>query len=279
MEVKMLRWVNLVMFIVMVTVNALAELLPIGYGKTSEISADYSSLFTPAGYAFSIWGVIYAFMLVFVIWQWVFPAHRSLTDSLIIKLGFLFAASCLLNTAWIFAWHYKVIWLSVLLIIGLLVSLVFIQRVFSIAPCTKFFCKVVRIGFDIYLGWIIAATIANISVFLVSISWNRFGLSEEFWTCAILITGAVIGALPAFINGHIFTTLAVTWAYIGILIKFLTKKELSSQYPVAVVFVSVSIVLLLMAACFKYIVPKSDCPEKEKVTEIMGNSEYDMKYD
>lgn len=274
MEVKMLKWINLGMFLIMVSVNFLAELLPIGYGKTSVISSEYSSLFTPAGYAFSIWGVIYAFMLVFVIWQWVFPTREGITDSLVAKLGFWFAVSCLMNTAWIFAWHYRKIGLSVLFILGLLVSLIFIQRVFSSELCSKLLCRGVRIGFDIYLGWIIAATIANISAFLVSISWNRFGLSEGFWTCVILIVGAVIGALPAFISGRIFTTLAVTWAYFGILIKFLTNKELSAQHPAVVVFVSVSIVLLLVSACFRFLSPRTELLVGETVEETVQGVDY-----
>lgn len=274
MEVKMLKWINLGMFLIMVSVNFLAEFLPIGYGKTSVISSEYSSLFTPAGYAFSIWGLIYAFMLVFVIWQWVFPAHAGMTDSLIAKLGFWFAISCLMNAAWIFAWHYRKIGLSVLFILGLLVSLIFIQRVFSSDYCSKLLCRVVRIGFDVYFGWIIAATIANISAYLVSISWNRFGLSEGFWTCVILLVGAVIGSLPAFISGRIFTTLAVTWAYFGILIKFLTNKELSSQHPAVVVFASVSIVLLLISASFRYITPRTDFLAENRAEETVPDTDF-----
>ncbi|MDO5446063.1 MAG: hypothetical protein Q4F31_10650 [Eubacteriales bacterium] len=278
MNARNIKWVNLILFFIMITVNSLSELLPIGYGNTSSISADYPSLFTPAGYTFSIWGVIYAFMLLFIVWQWAAPGFGSAADWIITKTGLMFAVSCLMNTGWIFAWHYKKMGLSVLFILGLLVSLVLIQRVFLADPCKNMSCRIISIGFDIYLGWIIAAAIANISVFLVSISWNGFGLSEVFWTCVVLLFGALIGSLPVIITGRYFTTFAVVWAYFGILVKYLIHEEMTSRYPVIILFTAISIVLMLMSTCYTLIVSGTDDRVTEIIPEVMEISGNSIEY-
>lgn len=275
MKTGTLKWFNCILFLIMVCVNFLAEYLPIGYGTTAEISGEYRSLFTPAGYSFSIWGIIYAFMLLFIIWQWTDSGIAG--EMLSERIGFMFILSCLINISWVFAWHYKMIWLSALLIAGLLVSLAFIQKAFFSAPYTNGLTKVVRVGFDIYFGWIIAATIANISVFLVSVSWNGFGMPEEFWTCFILIAGTLIGVLPTVFSARFFTTLAVVWTYVGILAKFLADKNLHTRYPAAVTTAGTGIVIMLLVMTFVFIEAQSECCGYDDPAEYIRIAEKDTE--
>lgn len=254
MKRNVLRITNVVMLLAMVVVNFLANYLPIGYGNTSAISAQYKSLFTPAGYTFSIWGVIYVFMLLFVIWQWVDPVHLAVDE-----IGALFAVSCALNIAWIFVWHYRIIGASVIFIIGLLGSLVWIRRKLLAGRCSGFMCEAVKVGFDIYFGWVVAASIANISVFLVSISWNGFGMSEVFWTCVMLIAGTVIGLLPAFIEKRYVPTLAVMWAYAGILVKFLSDGEMRTKYMTITVVALICLAVMLFFVIIGFVMNRKKC--------------------
>jgi len=55
------------LFIGVIAVNALANILPINGYNTGQISAFYPNAFVPAGFTFSIWGVIYLLLLSYTI--------------------------------------------------------------------------------------------------------------------------------------------------------------------------------------------------------------------
>ena len=116
--------------------------------------------------------------------------------------------------------------------------------------------NMVKLGFDIYFGWIIAATIANISVLLVKIEWNRFGISEVLWTLIILIVGALIGATVAIFSGRYFATLAVIWAYVGIIIKHISIDGFGGQYRSIIVAAGIGICIMFSACIIRVIFPK-----------------------
>ena len=48
-----------VTYLIMIAVNAMANILPINGIDTGAVSDSYPNLFAPAGLTFSIWGVIY----------------------------------------------------------------------------------------------------------------------------------------------------------------------------------------------------------------------------
>src|SRR5210317_556837 len=116
-----LRSAYLLLFIGVIAVNGAANALPI-YGLTTGAVSDlYPNLFTPAGFAFSIWGLIYTGLLAFLI--------RILATSdtaLVGKLFPWFAINSLANMAWIFAWHHLQVTLSMVLMLLLLSSLIYL---------------------------------------------------------------------------------------------------------------------------------------------------------
>lgn len=230
MNTKTMKWVNTVAFALMVIINALANLLPIGSGSTGAISQKYENLFTPAPITFAIWGVIYLFMGLFVLWQWGLFGRKEDSDRMRDRIGLWFAISCALNIGWIFTWHFDAIWLSAVFIVALLVSLMMIvKRVKNTG--TSLFSRLVRAGFDLYFGWIIAATIANICVLLTALGWNGFGWSDQLWTGIVLLTGALIGAATVLFECHWLSALAVIWAYTGILIRHISQTGFAGAYP------------------------------------------------
>ena len=107
-------------FIVVIAVNGLANGLPLGGQTTGEVSAKYPSLFTPSGFTFSIWGLIYFGLATFAIYQ-ALPGQRE--NSSIAKISKLFVANCAANAAWIFFWHYDLLWLSLLMMVAILLTL------------------------------------------------------------------------------------------------------------------------------------------------------------
>lgn len=256
--IRTLRCLNLIFFILMIGINALANILPLGLGNTGTISGKYPNLYTPAPITFSIWGVIYIMVGFFIIFQFgMFGSDYA--EGFIRLIGFWFIISCVMNIGWIFSWHYDVTWLSVIFMLGLLISLIIITLSLSpgaVKEITKsqhipIFAKICMYAFDVYLGWIVAATIANISVLLVKINWTGFGLSEEFWTVAILIVGAIIGMLFIFVNQKYMSSLAIIWAYCGILIKHISQSGYKGYYPIIIVTSILGIFLILAAGLVK----------------------------
>ena len=102
MDRRTLQAANVVGFVAVITVNALANALPLNGVTTAQLSDSYPNLFVPAGYVFGIWGVIYLILLGFTVYQ-ARPAQRD--SGFIGEIGWLFFLSCVLNSAWIFLWH------------------------------------------------------------------------------------------------------------------------------------------------------------------------------
>lgn len=204
-----LKILNIVFFVVMVTVNYLANALPINNKTTGELSGQFENLFVPAGMTFSIWGVIYLMLAVFCIIQF----HDKYKE-IVSAISWLFIASALLNSLWIFAWHYENLPFSIAIMLLLLTTLVLIN--INISEFSYGFFKAV---FGIYLGWICIATIANVTAWLVSLNWGGFGISAEIWTIIMIIIGLILTGLVMTRFNNPFAGLAVMWAFVGIAIK------------------------------------------------------------
>ncbi|MGM0436962.1 MAG: hypothetical protein ACQEQD_01695 [Bacillota bacterium] len=213
---------NIVGFIGVITANFLANYLPLNGYNTGELSDMYPNLFVPAGLTFSIWGVIYLFLLGFIIYQSKGLINKlNKTPNFIPKIGWLFFISSLANIGWIFAWHHLMVFLSLIFMIILLISLIGIYLRLNIGRnnFTKAKKIFVNIPFSLYLGWITIATIANVTAWLVSINWSGWGLSEVTWTIIILIVGIIITILNTLNRADSIYALVVIWAYLGIILK------------------------------------------------------------
>lgn len=205
----MLKYINLVFFLGMVVMNYLANALPINNKTTGELSGSYPNLFVPAGITFSIWGIIYLLLAVFCIIQFL-----EYYQPVIKIIGWLFAATCILNGLWIVCWHNEKLMLSVLVMLGLLLLLILINL-----QIRNYSFGIVKASFGIYLGWICIATIANITALLVSLNWNGFGLSEVFWTITMISAGMLITSVIIYLTRNPYPGLAVIWAFAGIIIE------------------------------------------------------------
>lgn len=207
---------NVFSLLVTLTVNALANILPINGMNTGEVSAIYPSLFTPAGLTFSIWSVIYLLLVAFCFYQFtrvLQPYYRS--------LSLLFILSCLLNSGWIIAWHYLLPGLSVVIMVALLLTLlaifVVLQRAALVTARDRW---LLRLPFTVYLAWICVATIANVSALLARNSALVNAVNPTLVTSIMLAMAAGLAAMmtwrfqvPAF-------ALVVMWALYGIYLRW-----------------------------------------------------------
>jgi benzodiazapine receptor len=206
---------NIAAFILVIIINGMANGIPLNGQNTGEISAKYPSLFTPAGFTFSIWGLIYLSLTAFVIYQ-ALPAQRH--SQTLAKISPLFIANCVANAAWIFVWHYDLLWLSLLLMAAILLTLVQIYRTLLAAgPVgSKSEWLFLRLPFSLYTGWITVATIANISCVQIAMGWDDAGLSAVDWTLLKLAIAGAIGATVILRLRDIPYVLVIAWAAYGI---------------------------------------------------------------
>jgi len=209
---------NLVTVIIALVVNILATSLPLNGQNTAEISDRFQVYFVPAGYVFSIWGIIYLGWIAFIIYQFRLSQKES---PRLQRLGYLFALSNIANAAWLFTWHYNYFGLGVLVMLTLLGLLITsylrldVNR--SSAKGTEWWS--VDLPFSIYLGWITVATVANVSDWLYLVEWNGFGISMPVWAVIMLAVASLLGfgmAITRKDAGYLFVLI---WAFIGIAVK------------------------------------------------------------
>ena len=239
---------NLLGFLGTVIVNALANILPISDITTGELSDLYPNLFVPAGLTFAIWGLIYVLLAIFVIYP-LMPSVRRDTQKVdfVRRIGPLFFISCLANIGWIFAWHYRILPLSLVLMLILLGSLLSIYLRLNIgkSQATKAERYLVHLPFSVYLGWITIATIANVTALLVNTGWTGWGLSEQFWALAVIVVGIAIALSILFTRRDISYCLVVDWALLGILLKRLSDTTVPDQ---SVEVISIAGMVIITAA-------------------------------
>lgn len=226
-------------YVAMIAVNVLANALPINGRTTGAISDAYQNLFAPAGLTFAIWGVIYLLLGAHVLYQLGLfhssddkgVAMESRRVSLLERVGVLFSLSSLANIAWILSWHYDFILASAVLLATMLVLLILITRTILAADLSPRDRAFVRLPFSVYFGWITVATIANITVWLVSIGWDGFGIAEATWAVVIIAVGAAIGTAVILLDSDIAYGLVLVWAYLGIWIKHTSTTGFNGAYP------------------------------------------------
>ena len=190
---KLLQIGNIIAVILTIIVNGLANLLPIGGKNTAELSDNIPNLFVPAGITFTIWGIIYFLIILFAIYlaKDLFKKEKT-TTSFLEKISYFFILASIANIIWIFLWHYEQVLLSLLAMLVIFVSLLFIYLRLNIGfEKVSFREKLfVHVPISVYIGWITVATIANVTAVLVTIGWDGFGVSEEIWaipTVSLLI--------------------------------------------------------------------------------------------
>jgi hypothetical protein len=243
----LLKWSNIVAFVATVIVNGLAgSTTLLGGVNTAEISNANPSLITPAGYVFSIWGIIYILLAVFVIFQ-ALPSQRE--EEYTKKIGWLFVLSSFLNIVWLFLWQYELLSVSVVLMFLLLATLIALYLRLNIGKSAVSFREklAVHVPFSVYLGWITIASIANVAVFLVSENWDGFGISTETWATLIIIVALVITFLVLATRRDIAYGLVIVWALTGIAVNQSGNQSivtLTEASAITVLLALIAVVLL-----------------------------------
>ena len=243
-DFNIVKYTSLILYFLVIYVNYLANALPIGGLTTGEVSDLLDNLFTPTGFTFSIWGVIYLSLFIFLISSLRTPDNMK---PFIRKIIIIFIINCLLNISWIFAWHYKFFPLSLIIMLCLLFTLILISK--EIKGSYKYYkssylYKITSFSFNIYFGWITVATVANFTGLLVFFKWGGLGISEEFWTSFIILVATIIASFTFLKNKAIWYLFPLIWAFYGIYFKH-TNGILENIYPIIINTLILGIVILI----------------------------------
>lgn len=212
------KFFNLLSFISTIIINVLTIN---GFGpfkSITNISNEYNTLITPPNWAFSIWGLIYLGLLIFIFCQF---GKTNIINNLIDKIGYKFIFSCLFNILWLVCFCYgnKIsITISVLMITSLLISLFLIQKkcgffvnYFNFTELFGF-----AIPFSLYLGWITTATLVNIAT-VIDV---YFDISSNLYIYTILL---FISLMLFSINLLIYNNFVTSFVYLYVLASLLIK--------------------------------------------------------
>lgn len=247
---KYFKQITLLLVIATVAVNGLAEALPFNNISTAAISDKFSTLFTPAGYVFAIWGIIYIGWIAYA----VFPFLNKKHDGQLLKAFPSFIIAAIANMLWLVLWHYEQLGLSVIVMLILLGSLIIVYRKLEIGitKVPKQVMWMVNIPVSIYLGWISVATIANISAFLTQIQWDRFGQPAYIWAILMIIVAAALGGLMIFLRKDMAFAGVLIWAFWGISIALAGTQETEN------LVILLAITFLVSSLVYKFVLFKEE---------------------
>ncbi len=236
------RFIPLASTLAVMAVSAVANIVTINGYRTGQVSDLYPTGFTPAGWVFSIWSVIYLGLLAHSLGQIVgSPGVRRRGAPL--RPAFVVSAAA--NIAWVFAWHHRLIGVSFALMLVVLATLVIIHRdLRKQIPPTRVQRLLVDVPFSLYFGWITTATIANFGALMTSRGGYPFQLTMDQWALVSVIAAiAVYVAMGVATRDSVYCAVFV-WASLGI---FLKPDGISTPVRIAAI-TGTSIVLLLVIA-------------------------------
>jgi len=217
---RTLQVANIIGLIATIIMNYLSNALPLNGKTPGQLSDQYPNLFVPAGFTFSIWGVIYLFLIGFIIYQAsdLFSKEKKELP-FVERIGWWFVISCVANIAWLFAWHYEIVSLSLILMVGILFSLIQIYLRLRIGEESYkgIDLWLVRVPFSIYLGWISVATIANTTALLVKSGYAALNTTDLIWTIVMIAIAVVLGLTMLLRKRDFPYVLVLIWALYGIM--------------------------------------------------------------
>jgi hypothetical protein len=244
---KWLVVLNAISLTIMLTLNTLANALPINGITTGEVSAEYENLFTPAGFAFSIWGIIYLLLLVQLI-AMVIKVIKYNTSKIVSKMGRTLPLIHLTNSAWLIAWHYQLIALSWGLIILLLYLLSATYRKSAVLGPGKNEYLYGKLPVRVYLGWVMAATLANTAVLITKWQTESPIIPPTIWAPLFALVLVVITFSLLLYRKDLVITFTVIWALSAIYFGNITRQIAGTEIMRWIALTG--IVLLLLGSVY-----------------------------
>ncbi|MEA4998033.1 MAG: tryptophan-rich sensory protein [Candidatus Limiplasma sp.] len=255
MSTKTKSWINMALFLLTLAINSLGAFGFINGMSQKAVSDTYPTLITPSPATFSIWGVIYTLLLISLIFM-IVKHKEERTAALINTISVPFWVSSVLNILWIITFSFQWIGISTVLILAFVVTLAILNGRLQ-AP-DGLGQKVNALAFGLYNGWLIIATVVNVSAFLVQIKWSGFGLAADAWALIILIVALLLTGLIQLRLRNAALTLPLAWAYFGIWQQHRAQGIFAGQYP-AIVWATIIVAVIYVAIAVFVFIRNGNC--------------------
>ena len=212
---------NMLAVLFTIGINYYSQLYTINGNRVSDMSNKYDNLFTPAGYAFAIWGIIFLSLLIFAGYQIYRTIIRKKTFDFISQSGLWFALATVGTGLWVVVWLYDYTLVSVLVMLVILFSLIKVV-VNTDMERWRAPAKTIVFGWwpiSIFTGWIAVATIANISAYLSKLGWDGGPLSAISWAIVMIIIATLLNLVLIFTRGMREFAVVGVWALYAIYVR------------------------------------------------------------
>jgi hypothetical protein len=246
---KRFQIINIIAILFTIAINALSNILLFGGVNTGEAADRFFSYFTPAGYVFSIWSIIYTLQILFIAYQ---ARSSQVNEEYLGRIGYLYLISGFFNVTWLIAFHYAVntpilLLLTEPLMLGILVTLLYTYVRLGIGvnevPLSQKLA--VHLPVSVYVGWISVATIANTASVL-----NEFlaiSLDIQYlWTALVLVVALLLAFIMLIKRRDFAYSLVIVWASIGIYVKWTTIEVIPLIYWTALIVAIVTLVAIII---------------------------------
>ncbi len=244
---KKFQIINIFAVVFTIVMNALANILPFNGVNTGTVADAFPNFFTPPGYVFAIWGVIYVLLFVFMVYQ---ARKNQMNAEYLGKIGYLYLIGAVLNVAWLILFHYSygntplLVW-SELLIVGFLVILLltYVRLEIGIKEVPLGQKLGIHLPTSVYLGWISLATIANTAAVLNANLTIAVDV-QQIWTALVLVVALLISTLMIVLRRDIAYGLVVIWASTGIASKWMAIPLIFNTAIIVAVVVALLILIV-----------------------------------
>ena len=246
---KKFQIINILAVVFTIVMNALANIITFGGVNTGEAADRFFSYFTPAGYVFSIWSIIYTLLIIFIIYQ---VRSNQVNAEYLGKIGYIYLLNGIFNVTWLLAFHFAVdtpllLLLTEPLMLGILATLlyVYVKLEIGVSEVPLSQKLAVHLPVSVYLGWISVATIANTASVL-----NEFLTipldTQYLWTALVLVVALLLAIIMMVMRKDIAYGLVVVWAAIGIYAKWTTIEVIPIIYWTALIVAIVIVIAIIV---------------------------------
>ncbi|MDD2592123.1 MAG: hypothetical protein PHP11_03915 [Erysipelotrichaceae bacterium] len=239
--------INAILLILTLIINALGAIGWLNGLSQKAVSDMYPTLITPSPFTFSIWGVVYSFLILSIIMMLLRnndPYYQKAVD----RISILFWISCIFNIAWIIAFSYVLLELSLVLIFGFTIVMALICTQLALINDKHRF--LLPITFSLYTGWLFIATVVNTAATLVKIQWQGFNIPIMIWSIIALIVAIIIVLLVNTQLKNAVFPLPIAWAYFGIY-QNLSTLSLSNDYQLLKITALIGMAILIGIAAIQ----------------------------
>lgn len=250
-----IRIANFIALITVFLVNGLVGSGAVGGVNTGQAAARYPTFFTPASYAFSIWGLIYFNLAVWGFYQ-LFPrTFKSPLQNT--GVSFWFLPNAVFNVMWVCVWQADLMYLSLIAMLGLLFTLcvVYYRQLDYVKQSTYTEYLTSILPFKMYLGWVMLATVVNIMCASTNTTDTKYVSASIVCLILSLFAEGVVGA----VNADPVLPLVGCWATIAIAVNW--RQQQPSIYNTAV---GVAVVLGIEAIVILAYLVRRNVQQKRK---------------